>query len=885
MSGQMDGKKLSEVLIEQCEIFYGKEILSEDAVLRDYAKFLTDKFFSGKREVLFTLHTGSLCFDVLSILVTSLDCIRRELESEEEYPEFQIDDIVVYKNTRYRWKGIKIDPDNGIKGTYCILSQDAKGKNGPTTYYVPSEKKNLIKPYYVSSVRTDGMGLRKKASNREDFLSFLFDVPQDKLPSVVDESAVVVCDRSYITDIVKNISIKYKDKHVDLEDICPTSYFTSSGEEYQIGVNQLKLTPVIRAAETVSSARDLILDRENKAEDLVIIGATSRVTEDTELEDLLNRKALNHINISGILNPVLGKYAVEHSGEKSIYACTKKYLKSFETHLNEDSNNDLVNELHEQEKNIIYSSISYEIVDGGWTWEQYKGIRNGLRNIQNSSWDERRKNQFVPIAYSLINLLNTAPFSMEYLEKAIEGNQIHAGVVSPQKRIEELLDLAEEAGMYQEACLTLIDAIDKQYKTEYSSSPKYDSMYHYIDDYFTKKSNIAIVVPKAYYADLLKMLMPSYRFGEIDIVTPSRFNSRKYYDGVLVVGNFKDKLFDPLNCKTAAENVSFLYENEKKIFRYKKAQIEKIDHGLNIAAGVSDGKNDKRDQAGSFNDNDTEIGDEIKTFEETDEAIDRIPFLDLPEFRSSQSSSGSSQAVAEVTVTGTFISGETILFTKYYKAVVYDPSSSKIVEKDPEGIVPGDILVFMSRDSYTKNTVDTIYDQLLSKGRFNNRIVEASEKAGYWKEALREYKDNNNLTNREVARRLRNCGSSIQEMAVRQWLADDSHIVGPRNEKTMEHIAAITEDPYISADPSSYFEACRLVRRERREILRLIGLAITEKLRGTVPRSNEILTDIWENIDKLSSELEVDRISKLNDPVTVPIGLVNKPIEKKENLL
>ena len=881
----MNGEKLSEVVIEQCEIFYGKEALSGDAVLRDYAKFLIENYLSGKREVLFTLHTGSLCFDVLSILVASLDCVRRELESEEEYPDFQMDDIVVYRNTRYRWKGIQTDPGKGINGTYCVLLQDAKGKNGPTTTYVKSDKRSLIKPYYGSSVRTDGMGLRKKASNREDFLAFLFDIPQDKIPSVVDESAVVVCDRSYITDIIKNVSIKYKDKRVDLEDICPTSYFTSSGEEYQIGINQLKLTPVIRVVGTISSARDLILDRENKAEDLVIIGITPRATVDTELEDLLNRKSLKHINISGILNPVLGKYAIERPSEKSVYACTKKYLKCFETHLNDNSSNALIDELHEQEKNILYSSIDYEIVDGGWTWEQYKNIRNELRNIQNSSWDERKKNQFVPIAYSLINLLNTAPFPMERLEEAIADNKIHVGVVSPQKRITELLDLAEEAGVYQEACLELIDAIDEQYKTEYSNSPKYDSIYHYIDDYFTKKSNIAIVVPKAYYADLLKMMIHSYRFGGIDIVTPSRFNSRKYYDGVLVVGNFKDRLFDPLNCKTAAEVISFLYENEQKVFRYKKRQIEKIDYGLNAAVGVSDEKTNRNDQDTDFSSEEIDVGDEIRTFEETDEAIDRIPFLDLPEFRSSQNISGTSQAVAEVTVTGAFISGETILFTKYYKAVVYDPTSGKIVEKDPERIVPGDNLVFMSRDTYTKNTVDTIYDQLLGNGRFNNKVIDASEKAEYWKEVLREYKDKNNLTYSEIARKLRQCGSTIQEMAVRQWITDDSHIVGPRNEQTMEQLAAITEDPYISTDPSSYFEACRLVRRERREILRLIGIAITEKLRGTVPKNNEILTDIWKNIDKLSTELEVDRISKLNDPVTVPIGLVNKPIEKKENLL
>ena len=66
-------------------------------------------------------------------------------------------------------------------------------------------------------------------------------------------------------------------------------------------------------------------------------------------------------------------------------------------------------------------------------------------------------------------------------------------------------------------------------------------------------------------------------------------------------------------------------------------------------------------------------------------------------------------------------------------------------------------------------------------------------------------------------------------------IRDRSHIVGPRDEITLRHIAQLTQDPYLLNDTHSYFEACRIVRRQRKEILELIGKAILDKLRGHKP--------------------------------------------------
>ncbi len=256
----MDIKRLSRILMEKCNIFYKKEDLSDDEILKRYIKFLIDEFFTEKRRISFSLHTGSKCFDVLSVIIAALRCILFEIESGKGLvPEFMDGDIVVYNNKRYKWRGTKIDPFQKNKNdSYYVLQQDARGKNGISNIYIRIENGNLIKPYYGTSVRTDGMGLRRKKSNREDFLAYLFEVPDNEIPAVVNQSMIIVCSREYFTDLVRNIHIQYENKSVDLLDIIPVSYYTSSGEEYQIGMNQLKIDSVLKVTGDISTARDKI---------------------------------------------------------------------------------------------------------------------------------------------------------------------------------------------------------------------------------------------------------------------------------------------------------------------------------------------------------------------------------------------------------------------------------------------------------------------------------------------------------------------------------------------------------------------------------------------------------------------------------------------------
>ena len=169
--------------------------------------------------------------------------------------------------------------------------------------------------------------------------------------------------------------------------------------------------------------------------------------------------------------------------------------------------------------------------------------------------------------------------------------------------------------------------------------------------------------------------------------------------------------------------------------------------------------------------------------------------------------------------------------------------------------------------------------------KLNTEVQDAAEKAFYWKAALREYKEQNRLTYRAIAKELKKYGSSLQEVTVRQWLIEESHIIGPRDAHTMKMIAEITHDPYLLSDPDGYFEACRIVRHYRREILTLIAQAINDKLSNKQPVQGSAFEVVYENVEKLSETLELENVFELDDVAIVDNGIVNRPISESEVLM
>ena len=871
----MTAEKLANAILNKCDIYYGDALVSKEAIIEKYLAFFAESLVSKERTVNFALHTGSVCFDVISIVAVALGCLSYNLSSNDDIiSSLQVDDIVMFKGQRYRWKGTRVE-----YGNLCmVIEQDGKGKNGKSISYIPLERsKHLIKPYYGDSQITDGRGVKRKNTNREDFLAFIFDVDVAEIPTQIDVAIVIVAERRTFSEICKQVRIVYgEDKEVGLLDIIPAAYYTSGGEEYQFGLNPTKAEPVMKVTSKISTARDLVLDKHgNKVVGLLVTCGISLTENGSELADLLRRKTLRFAHVTSPMKAGMDEHILDMYEGASVFACTKALLSRGNQIIR--SVNPVTSELHRQIMNVINNTVTPVLLTDGWSWDEYRHLKNAIFVIKQSNWQDPSKEDFVVMALGLMNLLNTAVFPMDVMEEAIQEGKINQTVLSPKERIAKLWDIADRAGSMQEQCMTVADALERKYLERLNGSPKADALEAYVNAH--KGSQIAIIVPKAYYADLLRIAYPHY-FPDDNVicVTANRFDARQKYDAVLCVGEINNKRFDPLQCLAVHDIDVLLYSCEEKLFAFRKRKQQKYERKLNRKIGAIGAADEPEEDIPE----EMEMESDVQQFSTLDEYIDSFNVFDIRKLAQSAVSGGSYVPVSEVKYLGAFASGEKIFFSKYYSAVVFDSISGNVIEKAPEQLVPGDVLVFVKRDDYTKNIVDFIYERLLREGRLGQGAVDAYEKSQYWKEALREYKEVNKFTYRKVAQKMSEAGSSMQEVTIRQWLIEDSHIVGPRKERTMEYIAAVTQDPHLLADTHGFFVACSAVRHDRRKILDLIAKAINDRLSGNVPPEGGVLSIVYDNVDRLSENLELEYISELDESVNISINLVNTPITESE---
>lgn len=862
-------------LTENCDIFFEDSLISKELIIQQYADFFAASISSKERSSSVALHTGSVCFDIVTFIMAALACVSMdETDADEIIASLNIGDLVMYKNERHRWLGF--DTMNEMQ--YMKLEQDGKKNYGNTTFWLPVERnKHKIKPYNGTAVTTDGRGIRRKKSNRSDFISYITGKPLSEIPAITGVSAVIVADRFVFDRIQKGIRIEYNGKSITLLDIVPASYYTDSDEPYQFGSNPSKAEPVLKIAGRVSVARDLVLDKHgNRAVGLMVIGSDPASKGASELEDLLKRKSLKFTHISmSIDSENAGGYIDKEEGS-AVFACTKDFLLQHSKPT--VVSNPFTDELDKQVDNIVNNKVRIDVIDGGCSWDVYRKIRNALFIIRQSDWDEERKKNFIVPAHSLLNLFTTAVFPMEAMESSVANGELQLGVASPCTKISELWKAAENSGSLETQCIFVADALDDLYNSILEVSPKYQALRQLVK--ISGDEKIAIIIPKAYYADILKK-DSLFSDKRILIVTANRFDASQSYDKLIVIGDFSGKRFDALKCKAAADIIVLLYGCETHWFKLRKRKATQFEKKLNSVSGLSE---DLEEENNEFDEDD----ETVERFEveslDLEEYIDSISVFDIRKFAAGVTVSGGNAPMSEVTAIGRFTNNEQIMFSKYYKAVVYNPSNAKepIAETDVDKLSVGDRLIFTKRDDFTRNIVDSIFEVLQTSGKLSKDVLDATEKAQWWKEVLRDYQQRNHISYRQIAKQLNDFGCTVQEQGIRQWLVPDSHIVGPREESTLRQIAEMTRDSYLMNDVSGYFNACRIVRRQRKKILKLIGKAIEDKLSGNRPPHGSELKIVYDNVESLSKTLELEALTFLDESVSVPINLINKPITDME---
>ncbi len=708
------------------------------------------------------------------------------------------------------------------------------------------------------------------------------EIPLDDVPTALDISVVVVAEKNEFIDICKHLKIRYNNGNtVELTDVLPVSYYSGTGEQLQIGKNSSKAEAVIKATSKLSMARELVLNkRGNKVIGFMMLNAEALTASSTELYDLLRRKTLKFAHVITAFNPDFCKAIMEQYETAKMFACTKNLLLASDYKVK--SANKMTEELNRQIVNIQIGETHTIKVPGYWNWEQYSNLKEKVNAIKKSDWSEDERISFIRSAMALINLFSTAFFSMERLEDAVDSGKIGFPGVSPKARMNELKEIASRTVSMHEQCSEVVSILLKTYYALYNDCLKETILLRFLRSHQDRK--IALVVPKAYYAEIFAA---SFRneFKNVKCVTANQFDKRDQYDIIIATGDYTGKQFDAIHCYAAPEITLFLYDFEEKTFLFRKDKAIKSERRLNARIkGLMDEEFihtvDEADKGSLGIPEST-----MQEFIDLDEFANSIGTLDIRTLATTSSVNGDYTGTAEVKYAGTFTTGEKILFSKFYSAVVLKQDAGVVTETSPDKLLPGDILVFTKRNDYTSNIVDWIFGQLLDEKKLRPEVQNAAEKAIYWKDVLKDYKDSNNLTYRELTKIMKKNGSSLQEVTIRQWLIEESHIIGPRDLKTMETIATVTRDPSLLSDPNSYFEACRIVRHYRREILSLIAKAINDKLSNKQPTHGSVFEVVYENIGKLSETMELEKVFELDEPAVVNSRMVNRPILESEVVL
>ena len=873
-------KELMYKLLNKCNIFFNEALISKEQLIHAYSEFLIANFVNKDKAAILTLHTGSKCFDIVSILVGALGTLFLDTVNVDDILDsLCIGDMVLYKNERYLWGGFacrsKVDfisVEEISKATYFLLEQKKLDKNiGKiiSKSFFPLANKNLISPYYGSSKTTDGRGIRKKKDVRTDFISTVFETPISEIKEISGVSTVMVFEREYAESLINGITIEFgNQKKCCLLDIVTASYFTE-GDEYPLRGNVGKNDPVIKLTSKVSIARDMIFDKTgNYVVSLLVHNSESIANGESELPELISNKSLKFVSLCVDMDSYNLQEIVSGFEITEYFACTNRFLQAYNT---KRVSNQVTDELFLQVENILHKDIVKKILPGSCTSEQYKKAKEALLLIKRHEYENIDKQDFLIEAYSLINLFSTAVFPFAKLSDMLKESS-NTKTITPNEKLKKLWEIAYKlpASLENNAIivLELLEIFLKQLVPL-----KYLELKKLL--YYSNNKRIALIVPKVYYKDVL-LNDRGLLLNNVTITTANKFNNSTKYDEIVVVGNFSGKHFDVFRNISAPRITVLLYEYETDFFCNRQKYFENIQSEINnliFSDSYEGGETDKH------------ISKEIELFEkstiEIEEYVENIRSLNFLHYATSFTSHIAS-ATGEVIAVGTFITGEKILFSKFYKAFVFNKVKGTVIETDVEKLSSGDTLVFTKRNNFTKNIVDDIFDNLIMGKKVTDQMLDAEFKAKYWKLLLQEYKDKNNLTFKELSLRLSELGCKRHELTIKTWLERDYGIIGPNDKEAFVQIAKLTGDKDMVSDPQSFYEACKDVRQTRRKILSLIGQAIMDIYSGKKESQDQMLNSVYENVEKVAFTLEIESITKLEEHCNISVNLMNKPIAEEE---
>lgn len=861
--------ELSDVMkhvLKTCDIKYNGMIISRELIIKAFGDYLSQTIDKNNHNAGLVMHTGSVCFDVLMVTFAAItNLISNQMNTEDVLESLNVGDIVLYgvsKKERYIYEGI-VDGksiNKSLKGKqYVKLSQ-----NGPITY-VSEDEWRLIIPYYGDSDRLDGRGIKRRKSLKDDFYTDVLSYEKSDIPGVIDTSSVIVADKEDAENLVKGISIAFKKKEVKLLDLVTASYFTEE-DEYRYGGNTGKNEAILKFTSKISVARGLVLSRRGNTHlGIVVLGNDIIRRGMSELPELINRQSLKYLYLCASMDFEYGRTLLDENEELELFVCSKDFLNKYSIR-EAKAENTYTSELVKQmwvavnRKNIV-EIVATDMIDG----VEYEQFRKNLLSIKRSDYNSPEKEEFVIQSFSLMNFFLSTPFSNESLYRAKHMSLIETAL--PQEKLDKLEECVASfpssiKGMAEEI-VGILSTMNTYYKIY---NHKYDWLYEYLSANADAKK-VAVILPKAYYGVVLKEERIISKSNNVFFYTAGKFDSKTLFDRIIVFGDYEGKRFNSFRCNSASQIITVLYDFEKKSYAYKKKATEREIWNYQKRSTILI-ESDYTDV-----DEVEDAREVVETQKEIEEYISNLDFTNYSTI--SRNNQGDSDTTTDIVAIALFGDDSKAFFSKHYKGYVLDETTGNVREEDPMNFTEGDSIVFTRSNSDTKDIVSSVLSQLISDNKLSEHNLESYRKAMLWKESLIDYMHNKGFNAQQVSDELAKTGETVHVATVRNWLDEDSHVVGPRDVESIRRIGRLTGIKELMDNPEGVFEACREIRSIRRRILEQIGKAIVDKLSGKPPVEGTLYNDIYEKIDTLAVTMQIERITFTE--TKIPMNMANRP--------
>lgn len=869
-------------LIEKIDILYNGCSIDKEIVLEVEKQFLIEAFDGTEHKSLFVQHTGSDLYDAVALAIVTLGLVLLDdSKAVDVVNEIKEGDLVTYHSKRWIYSGTSF-----LSGKERYVLKDDKGC---ITYLLESSMCDVL-PYNGKSKNLDGKGIGKSKSKRTEFLKEVAGLKKHEIPAITSQSVIIYIDNHRFDELLNGVSIKYAEKNYFILDLVTASFFTDNNELKKRG-NANNNEAMLKATLSIDKAREMVkAKRGNFIMGLLVLDDRAYKKYGLDLEELLYRKKLPFsILVTKLSMDSWVQAQLENQNDIMVLPYTSEYLKTIDS--NNESNRSLTENValvkfNEEVQNAKWGESRLHFVESTFLWKDIKRIKENIAFVINNCLEDPMTTEFARWAYSMIKLFNNAIFSFEEYERLSSGYKEMRDFLLPSGQIEEFRKAIDNFPLaVKRQSQLILDYVESKYNEHMEANPKREALWEAFRD--LELTNMLVIVPTTRYKPFVERFYPktwnAVLKNKYVIATESqaRKMDMSQFSDIYYLSLMNVTKYNPFDNVFFTSVDILLYDSQMRLYRSLYKEFVDYKKMLNKRAyAVSDEILNYSDNSEGYlvddYDETVEADDDVELDNEIQQSFMRM-FLQSERFMSQKDYSDDVNGrvhFLEAYKYASFVTGENIIFTKGYTAYVVDTDKQCVIERSVDDIKEGDQLIFTVNDDNTKDIVDELLAGVAEK---NPEIDRYYQLVSSWKEACRNYRYDNNLKYTQLSKMFATKGYKAQPQVIRSWLDEQSHIVGPKQEKTFMFIQQVFGEEVLPEHYMEYAVATKHIRSARVKILKLIEKAvISENIE--FDDNSHMFDGLKERIQETAIIKQIEHIETI-EPFNIAGYRANRPIE------